>query len=98
MVKCPKCGGEMKHLYSEIEIKKQGLNPFGELEARRVFICSNKECSTIKRLSDFEIVKEFILTRKKEGLSFDEILTEFEDKKEEIIKQIEKKGDNNVED
>lgn len=94
MVICPKCGNEMKHLYTEKQIKEIATTKLGELEMRREFMCTYKPCSFIKRLSSLEIMKEFTRKKSENGKSKNEIIKEVQDKiielKEKEMKEDEK--------
>ena len=85
MVDCDKCRSEMRHTFTEDQIKEkigEVSNPVLELNYRSSFTCDN--CGNIKKLSTMEIMKEFAKTRMKSGKSVKDIVEEIKDKKKGV--------------
>lgn len=93
MVECPECRSEMRHYYTDEEIEnliKDADNPIVkanmELALRREFICDN--CKHIKKLSTFEVIKEFARIKTSGGSTPTEIIDEVKKKAKDIEKEL----------
>jgi len=74
MVKCKKCGSEMRKHYNDEQINEVVKNIKGtfnlissvqsELKMRRTYECTNQPCSIIREISRKEIIKEFMDKKK----------------------------------